>query len=297
MSTFNADEFFASQPEPPTLQDSLRDVEAFLKLQKERKRKVVLITVSCPFVPVDNIIATQYSNAEWWYNSSFRAQCVWRITLCVISTPELTEPLHSYATSVRFLDNFSAGTRGSSSAEHFLRTNDYAVIFMHRQHSLQPFSRHYSHSTHSFLDLMDLPQEDKTEYQGEGLFPPLSGVAAPSTSSTSNQGALLISEPNLTPLRTLLHSYKLVNSLNLLHQMHFTTVQEYLFLLRGVSRLMAQYLGPKALYYLAAAVSDFFIPQQKLVRCFHSIYERPEIVLMLTLTNRASTRFNPARAA
>lgn len=176
-------------------------------------------------------------------------------------------------TSVRFLDNFSAGTRGASSAEHFLRTGRYAVIFMHRQHSLQPFSRHYSHSTHSFLDLMDLPQDDQhpavTAQQNGNLFPLLSGISAPA--STTSQpghptGNLLLSEPNLTPMRTLLHSYKLVKSRHLLHSLTFTTVQEYLFLLRGVSRLMALHLGPKALYYLAAAVSDFFIPQQKLVR-------------------------------
>ncbi|KAK7685913.1 Phosphopantothenate--cysteine ligase cab2 [Cerrena zonata] len=35
---------------------------------------------------------------------------------------------------VRFLDNFSAGTRGATSAEYFLKAG-YAVIFMHRQFS------------------------------------------------------------------------------------------------------------------------------------------------------------------
>lgn len=153
---------------------------------------------------------------------------------------------------------------------------------MHRQHSLQPFSRHYSHSTHSFLDLMELPGEQQQQQQPvessstaatDGLFPPLTGVqpAASATTTSNNnspqQGSVLLSEPNLTPMRTLLHSYKLVNIMHLLHSLHFTTVQEYLFLLRGVSRLMAQHCGPRALYYLAAAVSDFFIPQQKLVRC------------------------------
>jgi len=33
--------------------------------------------------------------------------------------------------TVRFVDNFSAGTRGSVSAEYFLEQG-YAVIFMHR---------------------------------------------------------------------------------------------------------------------------------------------------------------------
>lgn len=33
--------------------------------------------------------------------------------------------------TVRYVDNFSAGTRGSVSAEYFLE-HGYAVIFMHR---------------------------------------------------------------------------------------------------------------------------------------------------------------------
>lgn len=91
-------------------------------------------------------------------------------------------------------------------------------------------------------------------------------------------------------MRTLLHSYKLVNSLGLLHSLTFTTVQEYLFLLRGVSRLLAEHIGPKALYYLAAAVSDFFIPQQKLVRCtlLCSVMKSKRLTVGLSRTNTRS---------
>uniref|UniRef100_A0A183F3U2 DFP domain-containing protein n=1 Tax=Heligmosomoides polygyrus TaxID=6339 RepID=A0A183F3U2_HELPZ len=45
---------------------------------------------------------------------------------------------------VRFIDNFSMGTRGASSAEYFLKV-DYAVIFLHREESLKPFSRSFPH--------------------------------------------------------------------------------------------------------------------------------------------------------
>ena len=41
--------------------------------------------------------------------------------------------------TVRFIDNFSAGTRGATSAEYFLEAG-YAVIFLHRQFSLLPYS-------------------------------------------------------------------------------------------------------------------------------------------------------------
>jgi len=63
-----------------------------------------------------------------------------------------TVPLETQ--TVRFIDNFSAGTRGATSAEYFLEEG-YAVIFMHRQFSLQPYSRHYSHSRNCFLEFME----------------------------------------------------------------------------------------------------------------------------------------------
>jgi hypothetical protein len=65
---------------------------------------------------------------------------------------------------VRFIDNFSAGTRGACSgqsgvgeilivAEYFIEKG-YAVMFLHRKFSLLPYSRHYSHTTNCFLDFM-----------------------------------------------------------------------------------------------------------------------------------------------
>ncbi|VIO91535.1 Uncharacterized protein BM_BM13973 [Brugia malayi] len=48
---------------------------------------------------------------------------------------------------VRFIDNFSMGTRGAASAEYFL-LKGYAVIFFHRDNSLKPFKR-------KFCDIFD----------------------------------------------------------------------------------------------------------------------------------------------
>lgn len=210
---------------------------------------------------------------------------------------------------MRFLDNFSAGTRGASSAEHFLRSGRYAVIFLHRQHSLQPFSRHYSHSTNPFLDLLDVVDGSSAQEPGPAftvgkgkapefpppqdghLFPPIPSMHSPPTSPRSRtvplDGVLAQQEhqqpgedvsiqirpQNLTPMLSLLRSYKLVQHLNLLHSIPFVTVSEYLWLLRGISRVMGQArdadgkaLGRRGMYYLAAAVSDFFIPYTKMVR-------------------------------
>lgn len=143
---------------------------------------------------------------------------------------------------VRFLDNFSAGTRGATSAEYFLKQG-YAVIFMHRQFSLQPFSRNYSHSTHPFLDFLEIEEDSKETDQQEPQI----------TVKPSERTALL----------SVLRAYKAVQTEGTLLTLTFVSVDDYLFLLREVSQAMAT-LGPRAMFYLAAAVSDFFLPRQRL---------------------------------
>lgn len=49
----------------------------------------------------------------------------------------------------------------------------------------------------------------------------------------------------------------------------FVTVKDYLFLLRDIATQVTK-TQPKAMLYLAAAVSDFFIPDQKMVRLIPS---------------------------
>merc|ERR1712136_402579 len=58
--------------------------------------------------------------------------------ICLVTSGGTTIPLEK--NTVRFLDNFSTGSRGASSAEYFLR-KDYLVVFLHRRSSLKPFSR------------------------------------------------------------------------------------------------------------------------------------------------------------
>lgn len=41
----------------------------------------------------------------------------------------------------RFVDNFSAGTRGAASTEYFISLG-YAVVFLSRDKSIQPYERH-----------------------------------------------------------------------------------------------------------------------------------------------------------
>lgn len=140
---------------------------------------------------------------------------------------------------------YHPGTRGATSAEYFLKAG-YAVIFMHRQFSLQPFSRHYSHSTHPFLDFLDV---DPTDTDGR----PISVTPA-----------------EHDQLLSVLTTYKKVHQTGALHTLTFVTVNDYLWLLRSVSQELSV-LGRNALFYLAAAVSDFFLPRQKMVSTFTCI--------------------------
>lgn len=138
-------------------------------------------------------------------------------------------------------NEYSQGTRGATSAEYFLKAG-YAVIFMHRQFSLQPFSRHYSHSTNPFLDFLEI--ED-----------PEAGEPAKISVTQSERERLL----------GVLKTYKSVQKAGTLLTLSFVTVNDYLWLLRGVSQELSGLLRRDAMYYLAAAVSDFFLPSQKLV--------------------------------
>ncbi|EPQ52096.1 DFP-domain-containing protein [Gloeophyllum trabeum ATCC 11539] len=145
---------------------------------------------------------------------------------------------------VRFLDNFSAGTRGATSAEYFLKAG-YAVIFMHRQFSLQPFSRHYSHSTNPFLDFLEIEHKP-----------------APNE-SLSTTPEITVTPEKREDLLSVLTAYKKVHRDGTMLTLSFVTVNDYLWLLRGVSEELSE-MGRDAMYYLAAAVSDFFLPRQKM---------------------------------
>lgn len=246
--TFSAEEFFATQERPPRLASILEGVSKFVERHAAEGRKVVLVTSGGTTVPLEHNV-------------------------------------------VRFLDNFSAGTRGAASAEQFLRTGEYAVIFLHRQHSLQPFSRHYSHSTNPFLDMLEVvtaegsfPSRQSTfgagkDGHGPYLFPNLHALALHRASIQgdaeeaegvvhSSSSTIQVKATEQKTMKAILESYKLVQSLHLLHSIPFVTVFEYLFLLRGISKIMngepGTGAGRRSLFYLAAAVSDFFLPQQKM---------------------------------
>ncbi|XP_034173785.1 phosphopantothenoylcysteine synthetase [Osmia lignaria lignaria] len=138
--------------------------------------------------------------------------------------------------TVRFVDNFSAGTRGSVSAEYFLESG-YAVIFMYRVKSLEPFSRHFTGQ--KFLDMLEVNEQQ------------------------DGKSTVAVLPQYTEKLATILHKYKEALNQDRLLQLTFTTLSEYLWLLRSACQALASFKN-KAILYLAAAVSDFYIPSNEL---------------------------------
>lgn len=152
--------------------------------------------------------------------------------LVLVTSGGTTVPLEKQ--TVRFIDNFSAGTRGATSAEYFLEAG-YAVIFLHRQFSLLPFSRHYSHATDCFLDFL---REDAN-------------------------GSVVARDEDASKMLHVLRKYRDARDRHMLLALPFVSISDYLHELRSIARLMKP-LGPQGLLYLAAAVSDFFVPPDRM---------------------------------
>lgn len=119
--------------------------------------------------------------------------------------------------TVRFIDNFSTGTRGALCTEEFLKSG-YAVIMLYRSGSNFPF----------LTELNSQLRTDPVKLLRQG---PSVNLAIPD------------------PLHLL--------------AVPFTTIFDYLFLLRECCQALAT-AGPNALVFLAAAVSDFYMPENEM---------------------------------
>jgi len=82
--------------------------------------------------------------------------------LVILTSGGTTVPLE--ARTVRFLDNFSMGTRGSVSGEEFIKRS-YAVLFLHRKRSLTPYERKLQNL--NILDLIHIDDPDRESFKFE----------------------------------------------------------------------------------------------------------------------------------
>ena len=156
-----------------------------------------------------------------------------------------TAPLERSA--VRFIDNFSSGSRGAASAEYFIERG-YAVVFVHREGSLRPFERRLpaaaaecrenvrSVGASSILGVMRVTPERKVEVIPTAA-PFLASIVSAHLDAARNGNLLCVP---------------------------YTSVFEYLQYLREICAVLGVECGANAMIYLAAAVSDFYAPWSSL---------------------------------
>ncbi|KAL0875026.1 hypothetical protein Bca101_024731 [Brassica carinata] len=135
---------------------------------------------------------------------------------------------------VRYIDNFSSGNRGAASTENFVKAG-YAVIFLFRRGTCQPYC--WSLPDDPFLECFQF--QDNTNIHVNA-----SHVEDVKMAVMDQQAA--VAEARLLKLP-------------------FTTIYEYLQMLRLIATAMKD-VGPCSMFYLAAAVSDFYVPWKSMVR-------------------------------
>ncbi|XP_044728312.1 phosphopantothenate--cysteine ligase [Chrysoperla carnea] len=170
--------------------------------------------------------------------------------IALITSGGTTVPLEH--NTVRFVDNFSAGTRGSASAEYFLE-HGYSVIFMHRLKSLEPFTRHFNGQ--KFMDMLDLQEKN-------------------------GHTTITVKPDSVDVLAPVLARYKQTIENGMILYISFTSLADYLWLLRASCECLACF-GRNAILYLAAAVSDFYIPPNEMATHKLQSEQPPNISLKL----------------
>lgn len=128
----------------------------------------------------------------------------------------------------------------------------YAVIYLTRPTAIAPFARHLQRATSAHVDLELLDHVEVTK---------------------GSQDVQLVFDDFQSKKRVVdaLQQYKAVVASNSLLSLPFTSVDEYFFLLKTVAESVASW-HERVLFYLAAAVSDFYIPQHELSE--HKIQSR-----------------------
>lgn len=217
---------------------------------------------------------------------------------------------------VRYLDNFSTGTRGAYAVEEFCKRG-YAVIHLKREGSVAPFGRILADvlkcgrggPTFESLGLLfdcgvgagmadDGGDHDADEFgfQDEDDGDILKGkdasdgnrpvdpwmysgvtqndsIGLTTKARSKHRGELSLNHRLVDSplLQSTLRTYKGIKSQGLLLTIDFRTVDDYLHKLQLCCEAV-NVCGSLALVYLAAAVSDFYIPNEK--KALHKIQSR-----------------------
>ena len=168
---------------------------------------------------------------------------------------------------VRYIDNFSTGTRGAAAVEQFIRLG-YAVIHLMREGTCPAFARHLPRLwgekgfalTPSVMDNLHLQPDDSLRI-GTG--------------------------PSPSPMKLQLKRYTEATVGHRLLVLPFTTLSSYVHSLSVILPLLSP-LSSRVLLVSAAAVSDYFIPLSTL-----SPHKLPSTSTSLTLTLSPTPKLLP----
>ena len=183
-------------------------------------------------------------------------------TLVFITSGGSSVPLEK--NTVRSLENFSTGKRGAASAEYFLNLG-YCVIYLYRENSCVPFARHFQEHISNGIDFDFLKHLSPLS---------LTGLNEKENEISPNLKLVLddFENTNLTlsdaQYKSKLLKWAFVNFTESLKKKIFlsipyVTVTSYLHFLRAIS-IELRPLESKAMIYLGAAISDFYIPDNEI---------------------------------
>ena len=165
--------------------------------------------------------------------------------IALVTSGGTTAPLER--TAVRFVDNFSSGSRGAASAEYLLRAG-YAVVFLHREGSLRPFDRKIPDAARWFHDSLvasydanGIPPPNGLDWHGNSILDMLQTSTAnldrPGVCAESLAGEALRTKIDLGG------HFDMINRGTLLAT-PFTTLFQYLNLLRALCVAMSAVATP-----------------------------------------------------
>ncbi|XP_024972327.1 phosphopantothenate--cysteine ligase 2-like isoform X1 [Cynara cardunculus var. scolymus] len=163
------------------------------------------------------------------HNASLSGSKGSRKVVCVTSGGT-TVPLEQRC--VRYIDNFSSGHRGATSTEYFLKAG-YSVIFLYRRGTCQPYCR-------------SLPEDLLLE-----------------CFELTDDSCIQVHESHSEAVKRAIRGHHAAVSGGFLLKLPFTTIFEYLQILK-LTAMSMKILGPSAMFYLAAAVSDFYVPWESM---------------------------------
>ncbi|XP_049387226.1 phosphopantothenate--cysteine ligase 2-like [Solanum stenotomum] len=147
-----------------------------------------------------------------------------------ITSGGTTVPLEKQC--VRYIDNFSSGHRGAASTEYFLKSG-YSVVFLYRRGSCQPFCS-------------SLPDDPLLE-----------------CFSVADDSSIEVDALHAATVKSAITKNRAAVAEGILLKLPFTTIFEYLQILQLISVSLRDF-GSSAIFFLAAAVSDFYIPWESM---------------------------------